>query len=89
MRDDPGYASFIRAELIAARNALTDEERSEAVDVLDSHFALNSEELTMLNLPRDLTSARCLRCTNTRTTFFLLDFATATANWPPGEQSQS
>ncbi len=89
VRDDPGYASFLQAELLTARNAETDQERSDAIDVLDTHFALSSEELTLLDLPPDFTIAKCRQCTNTRTTFFLLDFATATASWPSAGSSQS
>lgn len=81
IRDDAGYAQFIRDQLDIARTAESEEERRAAVDVLDSHFALSTNELNLLQLPQQSSTARCA-CTNTRTTFFLLDFATATQNWP-------
>lgn len=84
IRDDADYANFIRGQLEVARTGKTEEEREAAVNVLDSHFALSTNELNLLQLPQQSSAKRCA-CTNTRTTFFLLDFATATQNWQSGE----
>ena len=83
IRGDEKFAKFIRDQLDVARTGKTEEEREAAVDVLDSQFALSSNELHLLHLPQP--SAKRCACTNTRTTFFLLDFATATQNWQSAE----
>lgn len=84
IRDNADYAKFIQGQLEVAREGKTEKEREAAVDVLDSHFALSTDELNLLHLPQQSAAKRCA-CTNTRTTFFLLDFATATQNWQSAE----
>lgn len=83
---EPDYAAFIHSEVARARTARTEEERREAVDNIDHHFKLSSGELTSLGLPVGFSSGPC-RCTNTRPTTFLLDFATMTRTWPPDEEA--
>ena len=78
LREDSDYVDFIQRQLATARTGTTEEERADAVAVLDSHFALSTDELTLLKLPANFSAGKCA-CTNTRTTFFLLDFATAAA----------
>ncbi len=83
---EPDYASFIHGMVRQARAAETEEERAEAARNIDIHFKLSDEELTWLELPPAFASGRC-RCTETRTTVMLLDFATATPSWPAEESS--
>jgi hypothetical protein len=85
--DDPGYASFIHGEVLRAQEAETEEERLEAMDNIDAHFMLSSEELTWLDLPAGFGSGPCAGpCTDTKPTIGLLDFATATPSWSSEEE---
>lgn len=83
---DPAYADFIHDAVRRARAAETDQEKAEAVAIVDAQFKLSGEELTTLGLPVEFSAGPC-RCTQTRTTFFMLDLATATAGYPPEEAS--
>ena len=85
VRHNPHYADFIREQLAQARTA-SGEEQIEALNTLDQHFALSTQELTFLALPTGFSIGPC--CTDTKPALFLLDFATATANYPPGEQAE-
>ena len=83
---DPEYADFIHEAVRRARAAETERERADAVAVVDAQFKLSGEELTTLGLPVGFSSGPC-RCTQTRTTLFMLDLATATASYPTEEAS--
>ncbi len=85
---DPAYASFLRDTVREARTAVTLGEQEAALQTLGAHFALSSEELSLLNLPANFMTGSCRICTQTKPDLYLLDFATAFARLSPGESAQ-
>lgn len=87
--DDTEYARFIHGEVLTARDETKAESvRLAAADNVDRHFKLSPDELTKLRLPSDFDAPAGVKCcTHTRTTLYMLDFATPAKIWPADESA--